>query len=102
STAGWRSDERRAPPAGPAARGPRARGRGRRHRAPLRLEFDAAARALRGGLDPVGRLSRHPRVPGPVAVDAGRRLNRARRLSRAGLVLAGLAWTLPNTLAGLA
>src|SRR5690606_25274775 len=79
-----------------------------RHRPPLWLEFDAAAGGLRHRVGGLGRVPRHPRLSDPVAADARRRrLNTAHAApGRAGPALRvlqwlGVAWTLPNTVAGL-
>ena len=55
------------------ARRPHARRRDRRHRRALRLELDRAAHRLRRAVGRLGRVPGHPRVPDPVAADAGGR-----------------------------
>src|SRR5690606_23695302 len=64
--------------------------------------LDPAARGLRRGFGAVGGVSRHPGLPGPVAADARGRLSAPRRVARLALAILGLAWALPNTVAGLA
>src|SRR3546814_12619595 len=73
-----------------------------------RLELDAAAGDLRHRVGSFGRVPRHPGLRDPVAADARRqRLNAAHagpgmpRVALRAVQLLGMAWTLPNTVAGL-